>query len=331
MLALTTALLAVQAVLRIVVEHSDLYFDVFIAKMLEEDLSGTAAGLVAAGGAPVGWRMVPFSGEITLDWALHEGSELILLGGAPFSGAAVLGWFTAAVSGRLALSKWLLLGASGGVYLLLLGGLRAATRTSVGGTGVELTTSMFWAVAAAAGWVLVVGGAVVRFYRPRAAQASDRVVLTARRRVVRHVAVAMTVGLLGSSISTGTAAALPAKDDVQPWRAKGVDDAVEALKRESGGKPLVSNDPERGVPSMMGELRSKVGSDGVSGWLDAHAKFFGVTSLKGKLKKDTERVEVKDETGGQHRWYDQTVDGVPVYGARLGVHLNRAGDTVKAV
>ncbi|MFF4247064.1 NPP1 family protein [Streptomyces sp. NPDC001822] len=329
---LLSAFAAVQMALRVVIAHSGTYFDVLVAKHLATDLSGTVAGLVAGSGVPVGWRMAPFSGHITAPWVFEHRSELLLVGMGPLLGTAVLGWFVAAAARALALPKWQLLTASAASYAFLAGLAQVATREPGATAAMELSTSTVWAVVAAAGWALAVGGVIVRFY-PGAERRSYRSVRAARQRAVRGTAVTIAVAVVASLVSAGTAAAdspYP-QGPPQKWRASGVPDALKDLEREAGHELDVANNPQTGTPSTLGGLRSPLAGRGVPAWLHTHAKLFGVTDTDGMLSKGTGRVEQPDPTGGHHVWYDQSIDGVRVYNARLGVHLDRDNKTVTAV
>lgn len=328
-LSLMLGLMTVQAALRAVTAHSDLYFDVYVAKHLAPTASGTVSALVAGSGVPVEWHMAPFTGTITASWVIAERSELMLVGAGPLAASVALGWLVVVASRRLAVSRRHLLVASAAGYAGLTGLLQIATREPAGTSGMELTTSALGAVGAAACWALLAGGAVVRFHPSGAVPGPRRVVVAARRRGVRDVAVAVAVALVGSLVSAGPAVA--AGERGQQWRPSGVREAVASLTREAGHDLVRAENRDTGTPSMLTGLRSKVSQDGVPGWLRRHARVFGVADTTGMLKKDTERMEVKDPTGARHVWYDQAIDGVPVYGARLGVHLDRAGTTVTAV
>lgn len=181
---LVSALAVVQLALHVVIAQSSAYFDVLVAKHLALDFSGSVAGLVAGSGVPVEWHMTPFSGRITAPWVLEQHSELLLIGIGPLLGTAVLGWFVAAAARVLALPKWPLLAASAGTYAVLAGVAQVATSDPGGSAAMELSMPTAWAVVAAAGWALVVGGAVVRFL-PAKMQRPVRDVRAARQRAVR--------------------------------------------------------------------------------------------------------------------------------------------------
>ncbi|WP_399946549.1 NPP1 family protein [Streptomyces sp. BBFR25] len=328
---LVSALAAVQLALRVVIAHSSAYFDVLVAKQLAPDVPGTVAGLVAGSGVPVGWHMAPFSGHITAPWVFEHRSELLLVGMGPLLGSAVLGWFVAVTARALALPKWPLLAASAGSYAVLAAVAQVATREPGSGAAMELSTSTAWAVAAAAGWALAVGGAVVRFHSGTV-QRSGRDVRNARQRVVRGTAITAAVAVVASVLSAGTAAAAPPPPRPLPkWRASGVGDALKELQREAGHKLNVAANSPTGTPSTLGGLRSRLAGHDVPAWLRAHAKLFGVATTDGMLSKVSGRTQMPDPTGGHHVWYDQSIHGVPVYNARVGVHLDRRKTTVTAV
>ncbi|MFJ2397251.1 NPP1 family protein [Streptomyces sp. NPDC087843] len=320
-----------QLALRVVIAHSSAYFDVLVAKHLAPDTSGTVAGLVAGSGVPVEWHMAPFSGSITAPWVFEQRSELLLIGIGPLLGAAALGWSVAATARALALPKWPLLAASVGSYAVLTGIAQVATSEPGTAATMELSTSTVWAVAAAAGWALAVGCLVVRCY-PATGQRSTRDARGARQRAVRGTAVTAAVAVVASVLSASTATAAPAHTHPLPkWRASGVSDALKKLQREAGHKLNVTDNPQTGTPSTLGSLHSRLTGHDVPAWLHAHAKLFGVTDTAGMLSTVTGRVQLPDSTGAHHVWYDQSIHGVPVYNARLGVHLDRSDTTVTAV
>ncbi|MDX3097785.1 NPP1 family protein [Streptomyces sp. ME19-03-3] len=328
---LVSALVAVQVALRVVIRHSSSYFDVLVAKHLVPDLSGTVGGFVAGSGVPVDWHMALFSGHISAPWILEQRSELLLIGIGPVLGTAALGWFVAATARVLALPKWPVLAASAGSYAVLTGVAQVATGDPGGTAVMELSMSTVWAVVAAAAWALAVGGAVVRFY-PATRQRPVKAVRAARHRAVRGTAVAAAVAVIASVLTAGTAAAAPTPTQPLPkWRPSGVSDALKELQRETGHKLDVAANPQTGTPSTLGGLRSRLAGRDVRAWLHAHAKLFGVADTDGMLSKVTGRVQLPDSTGAHHVWYDQSIHGVPVYNARLGVHLDRGNTTVTAV
>ncbi|MFF3606686.1 NPP1 family protein [Streptomyces sp. NPDC002463] len=331
LIGLATALVAVQIALRVVIAHSSTYLDVLVAKHLAPEFSGTVAGLVAGSGVPVRWHMAPFSGQITAPWVIEQRSALLLVGIGALIGTGALGWFVAAAARVLALPKWSLLAASAGSYAVLAGIAQVATRDPGPGAAMELSTSTVWAVVATAGWALAVGGAVVRFY-PAAGQRSVRDVRAARQRAVRGTVVTAVVAMVASALSVSTAGAASGHPKPLPkWRASGVRDALNELQRETGRKLDVADSPQTGTPSTLGGLRSRLAGGDVPAWLHAHAKLFGVADTDGMLSKVTGRVQLPDPKGAQHVWYDQSIDGVRVYNARLGVHLDRDKTTVTAV
>ncbi|MFE7751946.1 NPP1 family protein [Streptomyces sp. NPDC057428] len=330
-MGLISALVAVQIALRVVIAHSSTYLDVLVAKQLAPEFSGTVAGLVAGSGVPVRWHMAPFSGHITARWVLEQRSELLLVGIGSLLGTAVLGWVAAAAARRLDLPKWPLLAASAGSYVVLVGIAHVATRDPGAAAVMELSTSTVWTIAAAAGWALAVGGAVVRFY-PATGRRSARDVRVARQRAVRGATVTAVVALVASVLSVGTAGAASGQTQpLQKWRPSGVGEALKDLQRETGHKLDVADNPQTGTPSMLGGLRSRLVGEGVPAWLHAHAKLFGVADTEGMLSKGTGRVPLPDPKGAHHVWYDQSIHGVRVYNARLGVHLDSGGKTVTAI
>ncbi|MGW2036223.1 NPP1 family protein [Streptomyces sp. NPDC001761] len=330
-LGLVSALAAVQVALHVVIAHSSAYFDVLVARHLAPDALGTVAGLVAGHGVPVEWRMAPFAGHITAPWVFEHRSELLLVGFGPLLGTAVLGWVVAAAARLLALPKWPLLAASAGAYAALTGIAQVATRDPEAASVMQVSTSTAWAVVAAAGWALVVGGAVVRLH-PSTRRRPARDVRAARQWAVRGTAVAAAVAVVASVLSAGAATAASAQPRPLPrWRASGVGDALKELQREAGRKLDVARNPQTGTPSALGGLRSRLAGHDVPAWLHAHAKLFGVADTDDMLSKVTGRAQLPDPTGAHHVWYDQSIHGVPVYNARLGVHLDRGNTTVTAV
>ncbi|MER7538979.1 NPP1 family protein [Streptomyces sp. NPDC097704] len=320
-----------QIALRVVIAHSSTYLDVLVAKHLAPEFSGTVAALVAGSGVPVRWRVAPFSGHLTAPWVIEHRSALLLVGIGALLGTAALGWFVAATARALALPKWPLLAASAGSYAVLVGIAQVATRDPGPAAAMELSTSTVWAVAATACWALTVGGAVVRFY-PATGQRSTRDVRAARQRAVRGTVVTAVVAVVASTLSVSSAGAEPGHTKPLPkWRASGVGDALSELQRETGHKLDVAENTRTGTPSTLGGLRSRLAGGDVPAWLHAHAKLFGVADTDGMLSKSTGRVQPPDPKGAHHVWYDQSIDGVRVYDARLGVHLDRDRTTVTAV
>ncbi|MCW6007920.1 M4 family metallopeptidase, partial [Micromonospora sp. CPCC 205371] len=110
------------------------------------------------------------------------------------------------------------------------------------------------------------------------------------------------------------------------YKRPGVATELARLRTEQGAEPLVSNDPWRGTPSMVG-TRSRL-DGGVPAWMNRHASLFGLANPANSLRPQRER---RDATGERHLWYEQHVGGVPVYGSRVGIHLDRTGQYVEFV
>lgn len=335
LVALATSLLVVQAALRFVIANSDKYFDVLVARMLAPDFAGTATGLAAGSGVPVTWHMTPFSGHISATWLLGQRSELLLIGAGPVAGSLVLGLCVALAASRLGLPRWPLLLAAVASYTALSGAIQGVvTEWGAGRSEFEITMSSSAAVAMAGAWTLVFGGLVVALTCRTAGRASSTAVAGARRRSIGRVAVMTATALVASLASAGVATAVPVTGVAHgqgKWRAPGVDAAVAELQRVPGVSYRDAENDATGTPSMLVGLRSKLGGDDVPGWLHSHARVFGVAGTRGILKGDTQRLQLKDPSGALHVWYDQVIDQIPVYGARVGVHLDKSGTTVTAV
>ncbi|MFI6621840.1 M4 family metallopeptidase [Streptomyces sp. NPDC050528] len=334
LVALATSLLVVQAALRLVIAHSDKYFDVLVARALAPGLGGTGTALAAGGGVPVGWRMPPFAGHISAAWVIGQRSELLLIGAGPVAGSVVLGLCVVLAARRLALPRWPLLLSSVACYTVLSGMVQGiAVEWTTAQPEFRITMSSPAAVVAAAGWTLVVGGTVVAL-RGRPAGHLSAAVRGARRRSAGRLATVTATALVASLVSAGAATAAPAGHDTSgghKWRLPGVDAAVAALPRVPGVKNSDAENGATGTPSMLVGLRSELRGDDVPEWLQKHAHAFGVSNTRGILRNDDQRRRVKDPSGARHVWYDQVVDGVPVYDARVGVHLDKTGTTVTAV
>lgn len=230
----------------------------------------------------------------------------------------MLGICVSLAARRLPLSKAQLLAGSIAVYAALTAVLQVATRTTDSGAGTAVATSTTWTAVMAACWTLAIGAVVARFC-PGAAQSSQHVARNARQRVVRSVALAAVMAVTGALVSTGSAAAAPRPEaEPQPWRAADVGVAVTALKKEADRKLIQANNVRTGTPSMLGNLKSPMNGHDVKSWLHAHSKVFVVADTPGMLSKATDRAAIPDSTGARHLWYEQSIDGVPVYGAQVG-------------
>ncbi|WP_438307051.1 hypothetical protein ACSHXN_47210 (plasmid) [Streptomyces sp. HUAS TT11] len=171
----------------------------------------------------------------------------------------------------------------------------------------------------------------MRLY-PEAGQRSARAVRAARQRGVQGAAVTAAVAVVASVLSVSTAEVAPARaQPLQKWRPSGVSDALKDLQTETGHKLHVADYPQTGTALTLGGLRSRLAGKDAQAWLHAHAKLFGVADTDGMLAKVTDRVQLPDSSGGKHVWYDQSLHGMPVYNARLGVHLNAGSPLVTAV
>ncbi|MET7820056.1 M4 family metallopeptidase [Micromonospora zamorensis] len=295
-----------------------------IGEFLLSSPAGVTAAVAAATGVPVDWSVGGAGGRLQPVLFLLDGSPLILLVAGPLAGSVLL-------VTRLRRRP----GGAGALATAVLGygGVLTAGAAIGGGSAdaqVRLDVPLAVVALAAAGWALAAGVAAAAL-PPQSRRAGRRPATPSR-------AAAMVVVLLAGSAFVATPAAAAAPEPVQPLRGAvsappadhhraGVQAALERLRAEQGGgEPLVAHEPWRGTPSM---LSTRSPFDGYSpGWLRRHSGLFGIADAATQLRPVREQ---REPTGERHLWFEQHVDGVPVFGARVALHLDRTNRYVEFV
>ena len=295
-----------------------------LAGMLGADPPGVIVAAAAATGGPVRWTIADLgvSGQVWPVNLLGSAPPLALLLLAPLVGALLTG---SLLSGGLLTGRrrFVLVAPVVGALTAALAALAGAV-PQAGGLGVVRTNpwmvllfSTLWALA------LLPAGAALR-----------RAVRTVPRRPALAGAVTLVlVCTLGLVVGSNPVAPAPVAGDgptreAAPvgYQVPGVRDALARLKQDDPQTFNATVDPWRGVPSVM-SMHSRLG-DSVAGWLRHNAALFAVTDPVAQLKQVR---SVRDQLGQRHVWYDQVVDGVPVYAARVGVHLDATGGFVQTL
>jgi Zn-dependent metalloprotease len=294
-----------------------------IGGFLSTDLAGIAAAVAASTGAPVDWTVAGLGGRLYPISFLLAGSPLALLVAGPLAGAAVLGLRTRAMLERGGHAAGVAVAAA--TYAAALVSFAAVGTSVAADPLVRLAVPALPLAAAALLWAFAGILAVnVLSGQPRTAARS------------RRAAVVAAVVAAGALVAVPASAEPPA-DRVMPfgggtskprigYKRPGVATELARLRTEQGAEPLVSNDPWRGTPSMVG-TRSRL-DGGVPTWMNRHAGIFGLADPAKSLRPQREQ---RDPTGERHLWYEQHVGGVPVYGSRVGIHLDRTGQYVEFV
>ena len=294
-----------------------------IGGFLGTDVAGTAAAVAASTGAPIDWAVGGLGGRLYPVTFLLHGSPLALLVAGPLVGAALLGVRARKARYRIAVAVV--------VYPAALTSFVVAGAAYTADPLVRLTVPAGPLAAAALLWALV---AILA-----AALLGDRRAGQPRRSMRSRQAATVTAVLFANLLIAVPASAEPTPGGgrVVPfgggqsaapadYRRPGVAAELSRLRAERGADLQVSDDPWRGTPSMVG-LRSALDGD-VPGWLRRHAGLFGLADPAASLRV---LRETKDRTGERHLWYEQHVNGVPVYGSRVGVHLDTTGRYVEFV
>ncbi|WP_191841428.1 S8 family serine peptidase [Catellatospora chokoriensis] len=304
-----------------------------VARTLGGDLATVVATGAAATGAPVHWSLpnMGVEGEFWPAAMLFAGSPLVLLVLAPLAGGLTVGALSAAYARRRGRPAGRVLAAGAAGYALVMA-LVAVLAPTLGPADrfAVVRTSPLLVLLFAPLWAAAAGRAGAWLHGVLARRTPDgaRRLAPVFAAVLTVLATFTVVGSNGPQPAPQPAvAAGPVVEAVpsDPFR-RGVQDAVEALRQASGDRFLATQDPWRGVPSMLA-LASPV-RGGVTGWLREHAGVFAVADPTGQLVPT--RLD-RDGLGQQHQWFDQAVRGVPVYGARVGVHLDATGGTVRGL
>ncbi|GGK65453.1 hypothetical protein Sme01_24320 [Sphaerisporangium melleum] len=290
--------------------------------------NGVTAAAAAATGGPVDWWSPTLStgGRIWPARFLLQGSPLVLVALGPVAAGLVAGLLT---RGRRRL-----LAASAG-YAAVLTAAAAITAAVAPGELAVVTTP------APSAFVL---GLAVCFAAGLAGQAARRVKVLATAAAILLVAQFAVSGSAVAAPAPQGAAELPItmaaagppepapvgylRPGVAEALAKvGVKDAASGQRIAPGAGPAVAKDPWLGVATML-SIESPAGK-GVKSWLRANAGLFAAKDPVAQLRALPARPE--DPLGLKHDWFQQEVDGVPVYGARVGVHRDAKGATVRGL
>ncbi|MGW9196701.1 carboxypeptidase regulatory-like domain-containing protein [Micromonospora chersina] len=306
-----------------------------LARLLGADLSSLVVAAASSTGAPVRWSLpgLGVGGQLWPVNMLFTGSPLALLVLAPVAGALVTGMLAARFAVRHRQPLLPMVGAAAvGYGLVSAAAAELAALTQTGTLG-RVSTSPWLVLLFATGWTALVGGAgaVLRDAAGTTTRTAARPLPRTRRTAAAAAATLLTTMAVavGSTAPTATPTADPAGTrEPAPvgHQRPGVAGALTQVKLTSGDRYNVTLDPWRGVPSVISLHSPLVGS--VPGWLRRNAGLFAVTDPTSQLKQV--RSE-RDQLGQQHIWYQQTIAGVPVHAARVGVHLDAAGAYVQAL
>lgn len=294
-----------------------------VGAYLAGDLTGLAAAVAASTGAPLDWSIGATGGRLYPIAMLLSGSQLALLVAGPLAAAVVLAWRAR----RRPRSPGAAALAAGG-YAALIAGLSAAGAATATDPLVHLASPAWLAGLAALAWAgtaqLVAAALPRRGTRALATPARAGVlalVLVAAGVVVGQPAAAQPAGPPAERVVPFVGDPTPAPNG---YRRAGVAAALARVTAEQGQAPLAAFEPWRGTPSML-SLSSRLGGD-VPGWLRRNSGLFGVADASAQLRPLREQ---RERTGERHVWFEQHVGGVPVYGSRVGVHLDATGRTVE--
>ncbi|MEV6864079.1 M4 family metallopeptidase [Streptosporangium subroseum] len=309
-------------------------------------LSGSANGVTttvaATAGGPVDWwsPALGSGGRIWPVQFLLQGSPLALLVLGPLLGGLTAGWLTAGASSSGIYRRGARLLSAAAVYAAIV--TLTATVTAALAPGVLATVSTPPAVAFGLGLVWCAGAGLL-------GQAARAVRLPRRVKTLAGFAAVLLLAQLtlpGSAIAapeTGpgelagpmmsVVAGAPEEPPTGYYR-PGVTAALAAAGvrtdrlRTAGDMSVnLAKDPWLGVPTQV-SVDSPIGKN-VKSWLRANAGLFAVKDPVAQLRALPTRHE--DRLGGRHDWFQQEIGGVPVYGARVGVHRDAKGATVNAL
>ncbi|MFC7386768.1 M4 family metallopeptidase [Sphaerisporangium rhizosphaerae] len=301
-------------------------------------LSGSANGVTttaaAATGGPVDWWSATLStgGRIWPVQFLLQGSPLVLVALGPLAAGVLAGVLT---RGRARL-----LAASAG-YAAVLTAVAALVAALAPGELALVSTPAPYAFGLGLAWCLATGlaGQALRaLVAPRRVRllAGAGAGLLAAQLALSGSAAAAPAAEQPAALPLGIAAAPPEPAPVGYYR-PGVSQALarvgletarqKASRDMTAGSVNMAREPWLGVPTMA-SLDSPVGKD-VTSWLRSNAALFAVKDPVAQLRPMPARA--KDPLGQRHDWFQQQIDGVPVYGARVGVHRDAKGTTVRGL
>jgi Zn-dependent metalloprotease/subtilisin family serine protease len=309
--------------------------DGLIADMLRGQPSAVLVTSAAATGAPVRWWVpgLGLGGDVWPLAMLVQGSPLAALALAPLLGGLTLGGWVAVATRRRGRALPLLVVATV-TY--------AATTTTASAVASAASSSSFVVVrtpaplvfvlaigwAAGAGWLgrATVGRLLAGHARSTRDGASARWRRTQVPVLTAVITLLLTMLVVGSGPGHGRPVE-PAQSDTGTVEQvpvgkhrPGVPEALAAIRATSGDRFQVAMDPWRGVPSFV-SMESPFTGDAGS-WLRTHAGLFGIADPTSQL---IPLNSGQDALKQRHIWFNQTVQGLPVFGARVGLHVDASG------
>ncbi|MFJ6479153.1 MULTISPECIES: M4 family metallopeptidase [unclassified Streptomyces] len=300
-----------------------------------------AAGVTlgAALGAPVEWSLAGGAGgQVHLASYVERWPWLLVGALLPVAVLTLLGRRAAAWADRLSISRHVAAASSASAFAALAGGLWVLLARSASEGLVRVWTPPLAATVVLLAWALPVALTAAltrRSAAPAGLPAGTRAarVRTARRRraVVAGTLFASLLPLPAAVAAPGDPlpAGRPTGDD---WKTRSdrSDRALGRLRGENPKSKVVSTrDTKRGTPTSV-VLDAPV-SGSAPQWLDRNAGLLGANRPSAALRaiRTEPQPGVSAATASRHQWYQQTVDGVPVRDARVGVHLDPSGSRVR--
>ncbi|MCC5581358.1 M4 family metallopeptidase [Microtetraspora sp. AC03309] len=299
-----------------------------VGSYLSGSANGVTAAAAAATGGPVDWWSAALStgGRIWPARFLLQGSPLVLVALGPVAAGVVAGLLTG--------DRRRLLAASAG-YATVLTATAAITAAVAPGPLATVSTPAPSAFVLGLAWCFAAGLLGQAARRVKVLAAAAALLLTAQF-IVSGSAVAAPTQQGRAELPMTMAAAGPPEPAPVGYLRPGVTEALAKVGvQDAGNGPRISadsgvnmaKDPWLGVPTML-SLESHTGKD-VKSWLRANAGLFAAKDPVAQLRALPARP--KDPLGLKHDWFQQEIGGVPVYGARVGVHRDAKGKTVRGL
>lgn len=303
-----------------------------LASLMRTDPSATTVSAAAAHGSPVRWWLpgLQVGGELWPHELVLTGSPLVLLALGPGLAALVIGALVARLATSSSPRDQRSLLATSAFFYAVLNALFAwiGAQFSAEQSATVLHTPVWLVFLLALGWALGVGLLGITLYG-RARRGRESLVRRSAA-VLAALGTVLALGLTGSlppDESAQTAVVQGPKLEPAPigYRRPGVAAAIDEVRASSGELFVASQDPWRGVPSLVA-MSSPLGTD-VTSWLQGHSGLFAVDDVSAHLKL----LRSDWDRRGAHHWYEQVIDGVPVYAARVGVHVDSERRFVQAL
>lgn len=323
-----------------------------MAHLAGDGVDSAALMVAVTTGGPLSWSAshgASVSGDLSWWGVLSHVPGLAVMALLPLAAGLWTGYRAMALARRAKVAGAVVVPAAVLVFVMLYAGLWTAVAAAPSGSLVRIWARPLPAALALLAWTAP--GAAVGAHL--AHWVGARPVHTRPRRA------SLVLALLLSSLATMGSAPVAVAEQAKVHRSIGADwhtrvaqthEEETTLRREAaqaqaaGTEEADRPDDREGLPNprvlVTKDVRTGTATSAVLDspyrgdallWANAHQGLFGVSEPADFLRERPLPERRQTVERQRHLWYDQVVDGVPVYDARVGVHLDESGQRVRMV